>query len=52
MFGKLPNFRQNIADSWPSSIDDSKAREDWAWKHQFELDDMTEIMMKNVPTPV
>ena len=32
-----PDFRQTIADSWPSSIDDSKAREDWNWSHKHNL---------------
>jgi len=43
-----PDFRQNIADSWPKSIDDSKAREDWNWKHKVDLEKMTEIMLKNL----
>jgi len=40
-----PDFRQNIADSWPSSIDDSVARTDWNWKHSFSLDAMTKEML-------
>ena len=32
-----PDFRQTIADSWPSVIDDSKARADWGWHHQYDL---------------
>lgn len=32
-----PDFRQAIAESWPSVIDDSRARVDWDWKHQYEL---------------
>lgn len=43
-----PDFRQAIADSWPSSIDDSQAREDWGWKHQYSLDEMTEKMLTNL----
>jgi nucleoside-diphosphate-sugar epimerase len=43
-----PDFRQAIADSWPSSIDDSKARKDWNWKHQFNLTQMTSEMLKNL----
>jgi len=43
-----PDFRQEIADSWPSSIDDSKARKDWGWKHKYSLDEMTEQMLDNL----
>lgn len=43
-----PDFRQEIADSWPSSIDDSKARKDWGWQHKYSLDEMTEKMLKNL----
>lgn len=43
-----PDFRQAIADSWPSSIDDSSAREDWGWKHDFDLESMTKEMLKNL----
>ena len=32
-----PDFRQQIADSWPQSIDDSQAREDWNWQHEFDF---------------
>jgi len=40
-----PDFRQQIAASWPQSIDDSKAREDWNWNHDFNLDDITKEML-------
>lgn len=43
-----PDFRQKIADSWPASIDDSCARSDWKWKHQFEMDSMTQVMLDNL----
>ncbi|AXO80889.1 NAD-dependent epimerase/dehydratase family protein [Olleya aquimaris] len=43
-----PDFRQQIADSWPSSIDDTSAREDWNWKHKFDLDGITKDMLKNL----
>jgi nucleoside-diphosphate-sugar epimerase len=43
-----PDFRQAIADSWPNSIDDSYAENDWGWKHQFDLDAMVKVMLENV----
>ncbi|WP_408039054.1 NAD-dependent epimerase/dehydratase family protein [Tenacibaculum amylolyticum] len=43
-----PDFRQQIADSWPQIIDDNKAREDWNWKHKFDLASMTKEMLKNI----
>ncbi len=43
-----PDFRQNIANSWPQSIDDSAARKDWGWQHHFDLDKMTDTMLKNL----
>ncbi|AFL82834.1 nucleoside-diphosphate-sugar epimerase [Belliella baltica DSM 15883] len=44
-----PDFRQAIADSWPDSIDDSRAREDWGWKHDYDLKKMTEDILANLP---
>lgn len=43
-----PDHRQAIADSWPQSIDDSEARRDWGWRHEFDLAKMTEEMVKNL----
>jgi nucleoside-diphosphate-sugar epimerase len=43
-----PDFRQAIADSWPNSIDDSQARQDWNWQPHYNLDKMTEIMLANI----
>ena len=40
--------RQKYADSWPGSIDDSAARNDWNWQHQYDLDKMTEDMLAHV----
>lgn len=44
-----PDFRQSIADSWPKSIDDSAARKDWGWQHQFGLEEMAQAILKNLP---
>lgn len=43
-----PDFRQQIADSWPKSIDDSVARADWGWNPHYDLGTMVEIMLKNL----
>jgi nucleoside-diphosphate-sugar epimerase len=43
-----PDYRQAIADSWPASIDDSVARNDWGWKHEYDLERMTKDMMANL----
>jgi nucleoside-diphosphate-sugar epimerase len=43
-----PDFRQKIADSWPSSIDDTHAQNDWGWKLEYDLEKMTSDMMKNL----
>lgn len=43
-----PDFRQEIADSWPDSIDDSEARQEWDWKPDYDLDRMTEEMIKEI----
>ncbi len=43
-----PDFRQQIADSWPDSIDDSEARNDWGWEPEYDLASMTEDMLRNL----
>ncbi len=43
-----PDFRQAIADSWPASIDDSYARNDWGWQHDFDMERMTSVMLENL----
>jgi nucleoside-diphosphate-sugar epimerase len=40
-----PDFRQEIADGWPNSIDDSQTFIDWGWKHKFELSDIVSEML-------
>ncbi len=43
-----PDYRQQIADSWPQSIDDSVARKDWGWQHEYDLSRMTGDMLNNL----
>ena len=43
-----PDFRQEIADTWPNSIDDSFAVRDWSWSPKYDLESMTESMIKNL----
>ncbi len=43
-----PDFRQAIADTWPRSFDDSKARNDWQWKHEINLDELVNTIMEKV----
>ena len=43
-----PDYRQDIANSWPQSIDDAVARKDWGWKHEYDIAAMTEDMLTNL----
>lgn len=43
-----PDFRQQIAESWPESINDSDARADWGWHHEYDLSAMTDVMLKEI----
>jgi len=43
-----PDFRQAIADSWPRSVDDSVAREEWGWSPEYNLERMTNDMVEKL----
>ncbi len=43
-----PDYRQEIAESWPSSIDDSAAREEWGWEPNYDLDAMAADMLEKL----
>jgi nucleoside-diphosphate-sugar epimerase len=43
-----PDFRQNIANGWPQSIDDTAARTDWGWKNEVDLNKLVNIMLTNI----
>lgn len=43
-----PDYRQAIADSWPSAIDDHRAREDWGWQHTYDLPALVEDMLDHL----
>lgn len=43
-----PDFRQEIADSWPSSIDDTYAQKDWGWELAYNIEKITSDMLKNL----
>ena len=43
-----PDFRQSIADSWPNSIDDQRAQEDWGWKMDYDLAEMSKDMLTQI----
>lgn len=45
-----PDYRQAIANSWPQSIDDSAARNDWGWKNEYDLAAITKDMLENLRT--
>ena len=42
------DYRQKIADTWPQRIDDSHARNDWGWKENFNLEEMTKEIILNL----
>lgn len=44
----MPDFRQEIANSWPSSINDDVAKNDWGWQTKINLEEMTKIMLEGL----
>jgi nucleoside-diphosphate-sugar epimerase len=47
-----PDSRQQIADSWPKSLDDARARQDWGWKARIGVEEMVADMLANVDVGV
>ena len=45
---EVDSVRQSIADSWPNSLDDSAAREEWGWNPKYDLDSMTRDMLEKL----
>jgi nucleoside-diphosphate-sugar epimerase len=43
-----PDFRQEIANSWPDSVDDTVARRDWGWSPDYDLPTLAEIMLREM----
>ncbi len=43
-----PDFRQQIAATWPASIDDARANEDWGWKATYDLESLVKNMLENI----
>lgn len=43
-----PDFRQQIANGWPASINDATARNDWGWKEAYDVDRMTDTMLREI----
>lgn len=43
-----PDFRQALADSWPDSIDDSRARQDWGWNHHYDTERLVAKMIEEI----
>lgn len=43
-----PDFRQEIAETWPTSIDDSQAQKDWNWQSEYDLEKLVKVMLKGV----
>ena len=48
MIYEVDPLKQSIADSWPNSLDDSCARQEWDWNPQYDLDSMTKDMLEKL----
>jgi len=48
MIDYAPDFRQQLADSWPNSIDDSAAKRDWNWEIEYPLDRLVSTMLTEI----
>ena len=48
MVYEIDPLKQSIADSWPDSVDDSRAREELDWKPQYDLESMTVDMLEKL----
>jgi nucleoside-diphosphate-sugar epimerase len=42
------DFRQGLADSWPNSINDAEARQDWGWEHKYDLNLLVSTMITEI----
>jgi nucleoside-diphosphate-sugar epimerase len=47
-----PDFRQKLAESWPESIDDTMARQDWGWQPQYDLPRLAQVMFEVIAQSV
>jgi nucleoside-diphosphate-sugar epimerase len=43
-----PDYRQDIANDWPASIDDSVARNDWGWKEKYDMPALVKAMLEGI----
>ena len=48
MVYEVDSLKQSIADSWPNSLDDTCARQEWGWNPQYDLDSMTKDMLEKL----
>jgi nucleoside-diphosphate-sugar epimerase len=46
-----PDYRQSIAESWPCSLDDTKAKNDWQWQPEYNIENMTSHILEHLSVP-